>query len=210
MLLRLFTWWLARSRFLSALTLLAKITTRLITARTARGRWLLLALRLNTAECAAQFFKLAFVGNLLAFGNLDQLENFVHLVVQFFQRGGDEQGMFDRLADGRGRSGAEIGWLDPLTLADRNARRRLRRAFVATIFAAVITPRVAAFVTAGFAWRFRRGSCFRDRFSLVSFGVRCDFVRTETFGHVGMRLAKTAGGFGFMLAVRSFFRRSRG
>ena len=77
----LLAWWLLRARFLATLTLFTKITAGLIAARTARGRWLLLALRLDAAERAAQFFKLTFVGDFLALGNLDQLEDFVHLVV---------------------------------------------------------------------------------------------------------------------------------
>ena len=97
-----------------------------------------------------------------------------------------------------------------MTLADRNARGRLRRTFVTPIFAAVIPTRVAPFVPAGRTRRFRRGLGLGSWLWLVGLGVRRDFVRTETFGHVRMWLAKAASRFGFMFAVRGFFRRSRG
>jgi hypothetical protein len=140
-------------------------------------RRLLLALRLDAAERAAQFLDLAFVGDLLALGDFNEFEDLVHLVVQFFQRIGDEQGVLDGLADRRGSGGTEIGGFYPLPLRGRNAGRRLWRAFGATIFAA----RFAALFTTRFATRFAtRFWCgsrcgfgdrsFSDGFRFVRFG----------------------------------------
>ena len=80
---------------------------------------MLLALRLDATQRAAELLDLAFVGELLALSNLDEFENFIHLVVQFLQGRGDEHRVFDGLADGRGPRGSEIGRLDPLFLARR-------------------------------------------------------------------------------------------
>ena len=81
----------------------------------------------------AQFLNLAFVGDLLAFGDLDEFEDFIHLIVQLLERVGDEGRMLDCLGDGRGRGWTEIGGLDPLLLPGR-----LGRAFP-RVFAGIIT-----------------------------------------------------------------------
>lgn len=183
------------------------------------------ALRLDAAERAAQFVQLPFIGEFLALGDFDEFKDFVHLVVQFLEGLGDKSGVFHGLRDGRRPGGAEISGLHPLTLADRNARWRLRRtliatrlpAIIATVIAAKITPVfpafLAAFVPAGFAGlrRFRRGRGFNWRLRLMNFGVGRVLMGTKAFGRFGMRLAKSAAGFGFVLRVsRMFFGRRRG
>jgi hypothetical protein len=172
-------------------------------------RRLLLALRLDAAERAAQFLDLAFIGDFLPLGNFNELEDFVHLVVQFFQRIGDEQSVFDSLADRRGRSGPEIGRLGPLTLSGRNAGwRRLCRTLGAAVFATLFTALFAAFLTTRFTRLFRGRrrrdfSCrsFGDGFRLVRFSGRRDFVRAEALGGFGMRFTETSRCLGLVLVM---------
>jgi hypothetical protein len=193
--LRLFAWWLLLARFVTAWlgTLRRLGTLRLIMRRR------LLPLRLDAAQCAAKFLKLAFVGDFLPLGDFDEFQNFVHLVVQFLQRRGDEHRVFDGLTDGRGRGGTKIGGLDPLALRRRNARRRLWRANVAAFIPTLL-------FAARLARRFRRRRGFGCRLRFVGFGGRRVFLRTETFRHIGMWLAKTAGGFGLVFRVLGVFR----
>lgn len=193
------------------------LATRLMARRLVRMRVMMRgrrrALRLDAAERTAQFVQLPLIGELLTLGDFDKLKDFVHLVVQFLERLGNERGMFHGLGNGRGRGGAEISGFHPLALADGNARRWLGRALVATkvtaviapVFPAKVTTVFAAFVPAGFArlGRFRggRGCGFSQRLRLVNFGGRRVLVGTEALGRFGMRLAETTGRLGFMLGV---------
>ena len=165
--------------FVAPLILLAIIATGFIPARlipaqiAGRQRWLLLAAgRLDTAERAAKFFDLSFVGELLALGDLDELKHFVELVNHLLERLGNFGGVRDGFADGRGFGGAKIGGLGPLTL-----RRRFRPA-VARRF--------------GSARWLRRVGSFRGGFGLVrgKFGRR-----------FRVRFAKIAGGIGLVFGV---------
>lgn len=153
---------------------------------------LLRTLRLDVAERAAQFINFPLVGELLALGNLDQFEHFIHLVVQFLQRVGDESRMRHGFVDGGVLGGTEIGGLDPLALGGRHARRRRLRAFVAPW----LTAKITAFVAARFArWRFRRcGRNFCGGF--VSGFFRRLFAGGGKFGgRFRVRLAETTFGF---------------
>ena len=99
-------------------------TARFVTTRLETGRRLRATLRLDAAERAAKFVQLAFIGELLALGDFDEFQNFIHLVVQFFQRIGDERGVRNGLVNGSGFGGTKIGGLDPLALRGGDARRR--------------------------------------------------------------------------------------
>jgi len=176
---------------------------RLVAARRAgrqrftAGRRQLTARRLDAAERAAEFVKLALVGELLTLGDLDEFEHFVELVNHLLERLGNFRGVRDGLADGRGFGGAKIGGLGPLTLA-----RRFRAAF-----------RPA--VTGKFALRparrpgFRRGEIFSGRFR-HRFFHRFGFVRGKVGGRFRVWLAEIAGGIGLvMIRVLGGFRRRR-
>ena len=162
-----------------------------------------LTLRLNAAQRAAQLFEFTLIGDFLTLGNLDEFQNFVHLIVQFLQRRGDEHRVFNSLRDGGRLGGAKVRGLDPLALADRNARRRLRRTFVAPLIAAVIVPLFAAWLARAF------GCSLDNRFWLVRRGGRRVFMRVETFGGFRMWFAKTASRFGVVFRVRRFGRFQR-
>lgn len=103
--------------------------TRFIAARRtgrewfATGRRQLSSRRLDAAESAAKFVNLAFVGELLTLGDLDEFEHFVELVNHLLERSGDFGGVRDGLTDGGGFGGAKISGPDPLTRL-----RRLRAA----------------------------------------------------------------------------------
>jgi hypothetical protein len=119
-------WFLASFRLLAMRwTVTGFLATRLVALRLRMMMpvllllLMLLALRLDAAQRAAKFLDLTFVGELLALSNFDEFENFIHLVVQFLQRRGDEHRVFDGLADGRGCRWPEIGGFDPLFLARR-------------------------------------------------------------------------------------------
>jgi len=58
------------------------------------------AVSLKLAQGAEQRFDLAFVGELLAFGEFDQFQNFFHLLQRLFQRFDDLHHFVDGLADG--------------------------------------------------------------------------------------------------------------
>ena len=68
---------LVMTRFLAARLVPLLLVMRLMM------RLRLLTLRLDTAERTAKFLNLAFVGELLALSDLDELKDFVHLIVQF-------------------------------------------------------------------------------------------------------------------------------
>ena len=120
-------------------------------------------MRLDAAERAAEFFQLAFVGEFLALGDLDEFQNFIHLIVQLFQRVGDERGVRDGLVNRGGFSRAEISGLDPLALRGSHARGWRGRTLLAlltrfTRFTLVAVARLTLF--AWFAiltlWKFTR------------------------------------------------------
>jgi hypothetical protein len=67
--------------------------------------------RLNATERAAELVNLTFVGELLAFGEFDEFQNFVQLIRHLLERLGNLRGEFDGLADGGNVGGAEIGGL---------------------------------------------------------------------------------------------------
>ncbi len=98
---------LARMMFPMAATAMRVIVTR------PAWRLLLEARRLDAAERAAEFFNLAFVGQFLALGKLDQFKNFVQLVNRVLERLGNFRGMGHSLADGRSLRRAKICRLDP-------------------------------------------------------------------------------------------------
>jgi hypothetical protein len=119
---------------------------------------LLAAGRLDAAQRAAQFVNLAFVGQLLTFGNLNEFEHFVELVNHLLERRGDFCGVFNGLADGRGFGGAEIGGLDP-----RLGARRFRAAFGPAFFRATLARRFGSVI------RFRWNVNFSSGLDRVSF-----------------------------------------
>jgi hypothetical protein len=119
---------------------------------------LLAAGRLDAAQRAAQFVNLAFVGQLLTLGDLNEFEHFVELVNHPLERRGDFRGVFNGLADGRGFGGAEIGGLDP-----RLGPQRFRAAFGPAFFRATLARRFGSVI------RFRRRVSFRSGFDRVSF-----------------------------------------
>jgi len=147
------------------------LLARFLAARLGPLRWLealgrlLLPLRLDTAQRAAQLLKLTFVSDFLPFGDLYEFKHFIHLVVQILQRCGNEHRVFDRLGDGGRCSGTKISRFYPLALRRRNAWRRLRRAF----FAAVIPARFTAHVALRWASRRQIGSSLSCRFRFVRF-----------------------------------------
>ncbi len=189
--------------FIAALILFAEITAWFVPTRAARRLRLRRTLRLDAAEGAAQFINLAFVSDFLAFGDFDEFEHFVQLIVQFFQRVGDEGSVRDGLVDGGFLGGSEIGGLDPLALADGDARRWLRRAFIAARFAA----KIPALVPAQFARR--RFGCGRNFGG--GFMRRFVAVRGKISGRFGVRLAEAALGFRLVVfRVFVMFRRLRG
>jgi hypothetical protein len=136
--------------------------------------------RLDAAQCAAQLIEFPFVREFLALGHFDEFEDFIHLVVQFLQRVGDEGGVRDGFVDGGFLGRTKISRAGPLALRGRRARRRT---VVATIIATVITARVAAIVPTfiptfvpallRYALGFRRGFRYRfgSRLRVVGFGV---------------------------------------
>jgi hypothetical protein len=89
------------------------------------------ALRLDAAEGAAEFVQFAFIGELLALGDFHEFQNFIHLIVQFFQRVGDESSVRDGLVNRGGLCGAKISGFDPLALRGRHLGTRLRSALLA-------------------------------------------------------------------------------
>jgi hypothetical protein len=184
---------LRRTRFLAA----RLMPLRLVLVMRMMMLLLRLTLRLDAAQRAAEFIKLALVGDFLSLGNFDEFEHFVQLIVQFLQRIGYEGRVLDGLADGGRFGGAEIRRLDPLALADGNARRRLRRALVTAKIPPVVATRIARL-----AGRLRRRCGFRGmfchQFLLVRFNGRLVLVRMKTFRRFRMRLAKTAAGFSFV------------
>jgi len=155
--------------------------------------------RLDAAERAAKFFNFAFVGELLAFGDLDEFKHFVELVNHLLERLGDLRGVRDGFADGRGFGGPEIGGLGPLTL-----RWRFRSAFGPAKFRSAATRRFTR--RFGSPRWFRRMAGFRDGFGLVGW-LRSGFVRGKFSGHFRVRFAKIAGGISFVFRVLGVFRR---
>lgn len=75
-----------------------------------------LALGLDAAQGAAQLLNLALVGDLLPLSDFDQFQDFVQLIVKFFQSAGNEGGVGHRFMDGAGLGGPEIRGTDPLAL----------------------------------------------------------------------------------------------
>jgi hypothetical protein len=166
-----------------------------------RGR----ALRLDAAKRAAQFIQFALVGDLLALRDFDEFQNLVHLVVQLLERLGDEGGVLDRLGNGRGRGGPEIGRLDPLALTDRDARWRLLRAVIAAVITPMLAAIIAAIIAARRARRFGGADGFGSRragFRLRRFGGWRVLVSVKTFRRFGVRLAESAGGVGLLFGGR--------
>lgn len=197
-----FRFWSRTPGFVAALVLFARlaagfVTPGFITARAA-GRLLLLrrlfaARRLDAAERAPQFVNLAFIGKLLAFGDLDEFKHFVQMVNHLLERRGHFCGVLDSLTDGRGFSGAEIGGLDP-----RFGPLRFRAAFGPAIFR--VTPARLVTRRFGCVGRFYRSRCFRCRFGIVGFhGFR--FVGSKISRHIRMRLAEITSGFSFLFRV---------
>jgi len=70
--------------------------------------WLFAARRLNAAQCAAQFFNLAFIGQLLALGDLHEFQHFIQMIQQMLERLGNLRGVFHCLADGGSFGGTKI------------------------------------------------------------------------------------------------------
>ena len=171
-----------------------------------------LALRLNPAQSAAQFVQFALIRQLLPFGDFDQFQHFIHLVVQFVERFGNERGVFHRLSNGCGCGGTKICRLYPLPLVDGNPRRWLRGtlfvAGFATLLAAFLAARFTPWLGRGRAGRFHNG--FNRRFRIVRrLGLGGVFVGVKTFRSFRMRLAKSAGAIRFRF-VMLFRRRGAG
>ena len=153
-----------------------------------RRRLLGLARRLDTAERPAQFFQFAFIGQLLPLGDFDEFQNFIHLVVQFLERLGNESGMFHGLGNGSGRGGPEISRLHPLPLA-----RRFRAAF-----RPLLTARFTRRLRSAGGFRFRSVGSFHRRFGFQHFRG-FGLMRREFSGRFRMRFTETAGRIGFVL-----------
>jgi hypothetical protein len=115
--------------FLARMVFSMAAAMRVFVARPAR-RLLLEARRLDTAERSAKFVNFPFVGQFLAFGQLDQFKNFVQLVNRVLERFRNFRGMSHSLADGRRLRRAKIRWLDP-GFRLRAAVLWTRRAFLA-------------------------------------------------------------------------------
>lgn len=180
-------------------------------------RW---TLGLDAAQGAAQFLDFALVSDFLAFSQLDEFQQFIHLVVQFLQRIGDKSGVLDGLGNGGGAGGPEIGGLYPLALADGNARRRLGWTFlpftaiIAPVIAPVVPAKLAAIIPARSARRFSgadrfgfgRWSRFTGRLDLrfMRLGRGGILMGVKAFWRIGVRLTKTTAnlGFGFMFGGR--------
>ncbi|MDR3458434.1 MAG: hypothetical protein P4N60_13365 [Verrucomicrobiae bacterium] len=75
--------------------------------------------RLDAAEGAAELINLAFIGQLLALGEFNQLQDLIQLVDRVLERLGDFGRLQHRLMDGGSGGGPEIGGLHPLTRALR-------------------------------------------------------------------------------------------
>lgn len=108
--------------FLAMLAVIARTALRFVVARVAES--LRLARRLDAAERAAEFVNLAFVGELLPLGDLDQFQHFVEMINHLLEAVGNFRGVLDRLADGRGIGGSEIRKTRP-----RRSGFRCRRTF---------------------------------------------------------------------------------
>jgi hypothetical protein len=133
--------------------------------------------------------------------------------VQFLQRIGDKSGVLDGLGDGGGAGGPEIGGLDPLALADGNARRRLWRTFFpfTAIIAPIIPAKTAAIIPARSARWFGgtdgfglgRWSRFGGRLGLrfMRVGRRGVLVGVKAFRRIGVRFTKTTAGLGLVGVV---------
>lgn len=148
---------------------------------------------LNTAQRPVQLLNFALVGQFLALGQLDQFQHFVQLIVQFLEGVRNEGGVFDGLRNGRGGGGPKVRGLDPFALA----RRRQRLALRGTLFAvaALLARRLSSTRRHGF--RLGRGRSFRHCLGVGRInGIRR--VRGKFRGRVRMRLAKAAGGIGFV------------
>jgi hypothetical protein len=130
------------ARLFAPVAVLLVAAMRLIGPRAAR--------RLDAAERPAKFLNLALVGELLAFGEFDEFENFVELVKRVLERLRDFCRVDHRLVDGRGFRRAKISGPGPGSLA-----RRLR--------AALFGPGRTFGTT--FPFGFRRRGIFRDWFS---------------------------------------------
>jgi len=165
---------------------------RFIVARLAES--LRLARWLDTSQCAAQFVNLAFVGELLPLGNLDEFEHFVEMINHLLEAIGNFRGVFHGLTDGRGVGGPEIR-----ITRTRCSWFRGRRAFNPLVALGAVRP-VRAFGPSGAIRAFRplrhealrrrpdrlgafafdgcrgllRNRCFSGRFNRS--GFRRDFV----------------------------------
>jgi hypothetical protein len=89
------------------LTVFTRSAGRIVVTRVTES--LRLARWLDAAERAAEFVNLAFVGELLAFGDLDEFEHFVEMINHLLEAIGNFSGVFHSLANGRGVGGFEIG-----------------------------------------------------------------------------------------------------
>jgi hypothetical protein len=182
------------TRFVAALVLVAIISTGFVTARlvtawvTRRRLWLLLfaTRRLDAAERAAKFFNLPFVGQLLAFGDFDEFQNFVEMINHLLERLGNFRGVFHGLGDSRGFGRTKISGLHP-----RLGALRLG----ATLLTAVIGTTIAKLFAR------RLGRARRFGFVMLDVFVMFRFVRSKICRCFGMRNAETTGGIGLMLRM---------
>ena len=116
--------------FLVALTVFPMAAMLVLMTRIARLLLWLMARRLDAPQGAAKFFDFALIGELLAFGNLDQFKDFIQLINRVLQRFGNFCGVRDSLADGRLLGRAKIRGLGPLPLF-RTTMFPMRLLFVA-------------------------------------------------------------------------------
>ena len=136
--------------FVSALVLIAIITSRLVAAGFVTTRlipaWIALLLlrrgfaprRLDAAQGAAKFFNFALISELLALGDFDEFQHFVEMINHLLERFGNFRGVLDGLGNGRGFSGTKISGLDP-----RLGALRLGAAFLPAVIGTTIAKLLA-------------------------------------------------------------------